>query len=387
MGKKFKFKITNIDNMARVGKVETAHGFFDTPAFMPVGTRASIKTMSPAEAKEIDVQILLGNTYHLYLKPGDKLIKKLGGLHNFMGWGGPILTDSGGFQVFSLGSGNKLKSGENLVKIHGDRVEFKSHIDGTKHIFTPKNVLDIQANLGSDIAMVLDECAPGKSDKKYAREAMERTHRWAEISKKYTLVQNYNMAVFGIVQGVTFDNLRTESAKFINSLDFDGNAIGGLAVGETKKQMHHTLDIVLPHLSKQKPRYLMGVGTPEDILEAVERGIDMFDCVMPTRIARNGTVLTFNGKLNLLNSKNTKDKNPIEKSCDCYACQNFSRSYIRHLLTVDEILGIRLTTIHNLRSMMRFMEEVRESIRRNKFTVFKKKFLKSYLSPKQPTSM
>lgn len=373
--KNFRFKLTKTDLQARLGTIETAHGKICTPVFMPVGTRATVKTMSPAEIKEIGSQIILGNTYHLYLKPGDALIKKMGGLHQFMGYSGPILTDSGGFQVFSLGKGAK---GESLVKIHGDKVEFKSHIDGKKHIFTPKKVLDIQNNLGSDIAMVLDECAPGISDYNYAKEAMERTHDWAKEAKVYAERKRFKMAIFGIVQGVVYDDLRADSARYINSLGFDGNAIGGLAVGETKKQMYHTLDVVLPLLSAEKPRYLMGVGTPEDILEAVERGVDMFDCVHPTRIARNGAVLTFSGQLNMNNAKFAEDKNPIEAGCDCYACQNFSRAYIRHLLNVDEILGIRLTTIHNLRFMMRFMEQIRESITAGKFRSFKKSFLAKY---------
>lgn len=373
--KNFSFKLLSADGNARLGKIKTAHGEINTPVFMPVGTRATVKTMSPAEIKEIGSQIILGNTYHLYLKPGDGLMKKMGGLHNFMGYPGPILTDSGGFQVFSLGKGAK---GESLVKIHGDKVEFKSHIDGKKHIFTPKKVLDIQNNLGSDIAMVLDECAPGVSGYEYAKEAMDRTHQWAKEAKEYAAKKKFDMAIFGIVQGVVYDDLRRESAKFIGSLGFEGNAIGGLAVGETKKQMYHTLDVVLPELSAGKPRYLMGVGTPEDILEAVERGVDMFDCVHPTRIARNGTVLTFGGQLNLNNAKFKEDKNPIEKGCDCYACRNFPRAYIRHLLNVDEILGIRLTTVHNLRFMMRFMEQIRESITAGKFKSFKKFFLKKY---------
>lgn len=343
---------------------------------MPVGTAGSIKTMSPDEAIDLGVEIILGNTYHLYLKPGDKLIKKMGGLHKFMNWKGPILTDSGGYQVFSLGHGNK---NENLVKIYGDKVEFKSHFDGSKHTFTPKSVLDIQNNLGTDIAMVLDECAPGKSKYEYSKKAMERTHAWALEAKEHAERKKYKMAVFGIVHGGVFKDLREESAKYIESLGFDGNAIGGLAVGETKKEMLSALDWVISHLSSEKPRYLMGLGTPEDILEAVERGVDMFDCVMPTRIARNGTVLTYSGRLNLNNAKYAKDAKPIEPECNCYACKNFTRGYVRHLLNAKEILGIRLTTIHNLRFMMRFMEDVRNSIQKKKFLSFKKRFLKRYL--------
>jgi queuine tRNA-ribosyltransferase len=375
--KKFEYNLIRMDGSARLGKISTTHGDIETPVFMPVGTRATVKTMSPAEIEAVGTQILLGNTYHLFLKPGDKLIKKMGGLHQFMGYSGPILTDSGGFQVFSLGQNAR---GESLVKIHGDKVEFKSHIDGQKHIFTPKGVLDIQNNLGTDIAMVLDECAPGVSNKKYARDAMERTHSWAQEAKQYAEKKKFPMAIFGIVQGVTYDDLRADSAKFINALNFDGNAIGGLAVGESKKDMLRVLDVVLPLLSEEKPRYLMGVGKPEDILEAVERGVDMFDCVHPTRIARNGAVLTFFGQMNMNNAKFAEDKNPIEAGCDCYACQNFSRAYIRHLLNVDEILGIRLTTIHNVRFMMRLMEQIRSSIKNNSFLAYKKSFLKKYMS-------
>lgn len=370
------YHLVKKDGQARLGKVKTNHNEFETPIFMPVGTRATVKTLSPLELKELGAQIILGNTYHLYLRPGERLIKKMGGLHKFMGWDRSILTDSGGFQVFSLGLGAKGK--DQLVKIHGDRVEFKSHIDGSKHEFTPKKVLDIQAALGTDIAMVFDECAPGDSSHEYAKAAMQRTHDWAKEAKDYQEANHFPMAVFGIVQGVKYKDLREESAKFINSLDFDGNAIGGLAVGESKEEMYRAIEYVTPHLSPDKPRYLMGVGTPEDILEAVERGIDMFDCVHPTRIARNGTVLTYSGRLNLNNAKYGEDKSPIETECDCYTCKNFTRAYIKHLLSVDEILGIRLTTIHNIRFMMRFMADIRGSIKDGKFKKFKKDFLRVY---------
>ena len=371
------FKVENQDGAARVGKIRLRNGNVETPVFMPVGTQGSVKTMSPKELESIGAEIILGNTYHLYLRPGDRVIKKLGGLHKFANWRRPILTDSGGFQVFSLGLANKNKKG--LVKILDNGVEFQSHLDGSKHLFTPQKVLDIQNNLGSDIAMVLDECAPGNSSKGYAKEAMERTHRWAKEAKLYADKKKLQSAIFGIVQGVTYDDLRIESAKYINSLNFDGNAIGGLAVGESKEKTYHALDVVLPYLSENKPRYLMGVGEPEDILEAVERGVDMFDCVAPTRIARNGTVITKSGKINLSNAKFKLDKSPIEKGCDCYACQNFSRAYIRHLLVSSEILGIRLTTIHNLRFMLSFMAEIRNSIKNQSFKKFKKSFLKKYL--------
>jgi queuine tRNA-ribosyltransferase len=374
--KTFKYTLVATDNLARLGIIETAHGSFDTPVFMPVGTRGALKTMDIREAKSLGTNVMLSNTYHLYLKPGDKIIRKLGGLHKYANIDIPILTDSGGYQVFSMGFGSKK---EKLVKIYEDRVEFRSHIDGSKHIFTPKSVLDIQNNLGSDIAMVLDECAPGNADMDYAREAMNRTHSWATEARDYAKKKEFEMAIFGIVQGGAYTELRNESAIYINSLDFDGNAIGGLAVGETKKQMGAALGAALKHLDMQKPRYLMGVGSPEDILEAVEQGVDMFDCVMPTRIARNGTVLTFKGRVNLHNSRYRVDANPIEEGCDCYACEKYSRAYIHHLINVGEILGIRLTTIHNLRFMMRFMEHIRKSIKAKKFTNFKRSFLKGYL--------
>lgn len=376
--KRLKFDIHFVDGAARTGVLTLQHGQVETPVFMPVGTQGSVKTMSPEELESIGAEIILGNTYHLYLRPGDKLIRKMGGLHSFMNWERPILTDSGGFQVFSLGLANKNK--KSLVKLREDGVEFQSHLDGSRHLFTPQKVLDIQNNLGSDIAMVLDECAPGQSDESYAKEAMDRTHRWAKEAKEYAAKKRLLSAVFGIVQGVTYDNLRSESAEYINSLAFDGNAIGGLAVGESKAKTYHVLDVVMPYLDAHKPRYLMGVGEPEDILEAVSRGVDMFDCVAPTRIARNGSVITFGGKLNLLNAKYKEDKQPIEKGCDCYACRNFTRAYIRHLLVAQEVLGIRLTTIHNLRFMMRFMGEIREAIRGGKLRTYQRKFLNKYLA-------
>jgi len=372
-----KFKIYKKDGQARTAVMTLNHGKVSTPVFMPVGTQGTVKTMSPEELTSIGSEIILGNTYHLYLRPGDKLIKKMGGLHRFAHWNRPILTDSGGFQVFSLGLANKSK--KSLVKISEGGVTFQSHLDGSRHLFTPQKVLDIQNNLGSDIAMVLDECAPGKSDKKYARAAMERTHLWAKQAIDYAKKKKFKMAIFGIVQGVTYDDLRQESAEYINSLNFDGNAIGGLAVGESKENTYRALDVVLPLLDKDKPRYLMGVGEPEDILEAVERGVDMFDCVAPTRIARNGQVITFGGKLNMMNAKFKTDKEPIEKGCDCYACQNYSRAYVRHLLIAGEVLGIRLTTIHNLRFMMRFMEEIRSAINSREFIRYKKNFLRRYV--------
>lgn len=373
--KKFSFKLKKEDGKARLGKITTAHGEIQTPVFMPCGTRATVKTASPEELKDIGVQILLGNTYHLYLKPSDELIKKMGGLHKFMDWDKPILTDSGGFQVFSLGSDTRKKA--KLMKVYNDRVEFRSHIDGSKHVFTPEKVLDIQDNLGTDIAMVLDECVSGEVSKDFAQKSMKITHDWAARAKDYDKKKKFDMAVFGIVQGGIYDDLREKSAKYINSLDFEGNAIGGLVV-ETKEQIYRVLRNVLPYLDLQKPRYLMGVGQPEDILEAVEGGVDMFDAIIPTRLARHGTVFTYSGKVNIKNAKFETDKNPLEKNCDCYTCQKFSRAYIHHLLDVDEILGIRLTTLHNLRFMMRFMEDIRTSVGEGKFLGFKKRFMREF---------
>jgi queuine tRNA-ribosyltransferase len=373
--KKFKFELKKEDGKARLGKITTAHGDIETPVFMPCGTRATVKTANPEELEDIGVQILLGNTYHLYLKPSDDIIKKMGGLHKFMAWDKPILTDSGGFQVFSLGTDIRKKS--KLMKVYEDRVEFRSHIDGSKHTFTPEKVLDIQDNLGTDIAMVLDECVSGEVTHDYAKKSMEITHKWAKRAKEYADIQKFDMAVFGITQGGIYDDLREESARYINSLGFDGNAIGGLVV-ETKEQIYRVLNTVVPHLDEKKPRYLMGVGQPEDILEAVEGGVDMFDAIIPTRLARHGTVFTYQGKLNLKTARFEEDKMPIEEGCDCYACQKFSKAYIHHLLRVDEILGIRLTTIHNLRFMMRFMEDIRNSIQRGEFKKFKKDFIKKF---------
>ncbi len=401
---RFKFELEKTDGKARVGRITTAHGEIETPVFMPVGTRGSVKTASPDEVRDIGAQIILGNTYHLYLRPGTDIIKKHGGLHKFMGWNGPILTDSGGFQVFSLGFGSKkdskvqkgIDSGQarmtrlaangvsmrELVKIKEGGVEFRSHIDGSKHFFSPESVIKMQKEIGADIMMVFDECAPADANHSYAKEAMDRTHRWAdeclENHKKIKPLYGYEQALFGIAQGVIYEDLRVESAKFMASRDFDGVAIGGLAVGEPEKIRNKMLETVEPHLPKDKPRYLMGVGFPQDIINAVERGVDMFDCVLPTRLARNGTVWAYSGSLNLLNAKFKEDLKPLEKDCDCYACQNFTRSYIAHLIREGEILGIRLTTIHNLRFMMRFMEDIRTSISNEQFKNFKKKFLAGF---------
>lgn len=373
-----KFEVNKKDGTARTGIIETSHGKVKTPVFMPVGTQATVKTMNVSELESIGSEIILGNTYHLYIRPGDKLIKKIGGLHKFSGWNHPILTDSGGYQVFSLGEGSR---GQKLVKITEKGAEFKSHLDGSKHMFTPEKVIDIQMNLGSDIMMPLDVCPSANADKKEIEQAVDQTSRWfSRAFKHYSKKRSKKGALFAIVQGGTHNDLRKKSYEDLSKFNVDGFSIGGVAnAGESKIKQQKALDATLPILPKNKPRYLMGVGMPEDILEAVERGVDMFDCVAPTRMARNGGVFSYSGKMNMNNAKYKNDKNPIEKDCDCYACKNHSRAYIRHLIVSDEILGIRLTTIHNLRFMMRFMEDIRTSIHKGEYQKFKKNFLKVYL--------
>lgn len=372
------FKIIKKDGNARTGIIETSHGKLKTPVFMPVGTQATVKTMNVTELKSIGSEIILGNTYHLYMRPGDTLIKKIGGLHKFAGWSKSILTDSGGYQVFSLGEGSR---GEKLVKITEKGVEFKSHLDGSKHLFTPEKVIDIQINLGSDIMMPLDICPSANANKKEIDQAVERTSRWFERAYKYYSKKSGEKgALFAIIQGGTHKDLRKKSYLKLSKYNVDGFSIGGVAnAGESKVKQRQALDITLPLLPEDKPRYLMGVGMPEDILGAVECGVDMFDCVLPTRMARNGGVFTYSGKMNMNNAKYKDDDLPIERGCDCYACQNHSRAYIRHLLICDEILGIRLTTIHNLRFMMRLMKDIRLSIEKGRFNSFKKRFLNNYL--------
>ncbi|MEG6522183.1 tRNA guanosine(34) transglycosylase Tgt [Desulfotomaculum sp. 1211_IL3151] len=352
---------------ARLGELTTPHGVVETPIFMPVGTQATVKTMTPEEVKQTGGRLILSNTYHLYLRPGHDLIKEAGGLHQFMNWDGPILTDSGGFQVFSLGP---------LRTITEDGVEFRSHIDGSKHFFTPEKVMEIEQALGADIAMAFDECAPYPCDKEYAVAALERTTRWAERCKKAHTRKD--QALFGIVQGGVFTDLRERSARELIALDFPGYGIGGLSVGEPKELMYEVLDNLMPIMPEDKPRYLMGVGSPDCLIEGVVRGIDMFDCVLPTRIARNGTVFTRNGKLTVRNAEYARDFSPMDKHCNCYACQNYSRAYIRHLIKADEILGIRLTTIHNLHFLQDLMENIRQAIREDRLLAYREEFLKVF---------
>lgn len=366
----FEYKVTaeSSKGEARVGEFTTAHGVVETPVFMPCGTKAAVKTLSPAELKEIGTQVVLGNTYHLHLRPTSEYIKERGGLHKFMNWDGPILTDSGGFQVFSLremdfGGRNKKK-----IKIMEDGVKFYSYMDGSTHFFTPDSVMQIQANLGADIIMAFDECAPGKSDHRYAKQAMDRTHRWAQESldawRKYC--DPDKQTIFPIVQGVTYEDLRVESAKFMASLDTTGIAIGGLSVGEGSQATYDTLDIVMPHLPKNKPRYLMGVGSPENLVEAVYRGVDMFDCVLPTRLARHGTFWDETGRHSITNSKFKND--------DREFMGGFSYAYLRHLFIEEETLGKRILSLWNLKFLHDLTNRMKEAIREDKFEEFRKEF-------------
>jgi len=343
----FEFQITAKNDRARTGIFSTPHGELQTPVFAPVGTQATVKTLTPEHLKGINASLVLSNTYHLYLRPGDELVRDMGGLHKFMQWPNPMLTDSGGFQVFSL---SKTR------KIDDDGVTFKSHIDGSTHRFTPEKSIAIQENLGADIIMAFDECSD-PNDLAYSKIAMDRTHRWAERSLKAKT--RADQALFGIVQGGVNPDLRTESAIFISSLDTPGVAIGGLSVGETKEEMHNTLDVVLPLLPENKPRYLMGVGTPEDIINGVARGVDIFYCVLPTRLARNHSAFTPEGRLNMMNATFARDERALDETCDCYTCQTFTRAYIRHLIVAKELLAGTLLSIHNLRALIRLMESIR----------------------------
>ncbi|MBU5426422.1 tRNA guanosine(34) transglycosylase Tgt [Tissierella pigra] len=356
------------DSKARLGKLYTPHGVIETPIFMPVGTRATVKAMTPEEVKDLGAQIILSNTYHLYLRPGHKLVEEAGGLHKFMNWDGPILTDSGGFQVFSLGD---------LRKIKEEGVEFRSHIDGSKHFISPEKSIEIQNSLGSDIMMCFDECTPYPATYEYAKHSMERTTRWAKRCKEYH--KNWDkQGLFGIVQGGMYKDLRAQSAKELVELDFPGYAIGGLSVGEPKELMCEMLDFTTPLLPKDKPRYNMGVGSPDYLFESVIRGIDMADCVLPTRIARNGTAMTSQGKVVIRNAKYSKDFTKLDSECDCYTCRNYSKAYIRHLFNVDEILGSRLTTIHNLYFLIKLMENIREAIRQDRLLEYRDEFYEKY---------
>ena len=352
---------------ARAGILHTPHGDIKTPVYMPVGTQAAMKAMTPEQTKETGAQIMLSNTYHLYLRPGEDLIKEAGGLHKFMNWDRPILTDSGGFQVFSLGK---------LRKLTEEGARFQSYLDGSRHVFTPEKAIQVEQDLGADIIMAFDECAPYPADRRYIVNSMNRTHRWAERCQKAKTRED--QALFGIVQGGMYADLRKESAKVINSMDFPGNAIGGLSVGEPKELMYEMLDELMPYLSEHKPRYLMGVGTLDCLLEGVERGVDMFDCVIQTRIARNGTAFTRHGRTVVRNNGFARDFTPIQEGCDCYTCRNFTRAYVRHLIKSNEILAGTLISIHNVRYTVRLMEQAREAIIGGYYPEFKKEFLTDY---------
>jgi queuine tRNA-ribosyltransferase len=383
-GFNFSIKHTDKDSHARACEFETPHGKIQMPVFMPVGTLATVKTLSPEELEDIDAEIILANNYHLYLRPGTDVVQKMGGLHKWMNWNRPILTDSGGFQVFSLAQekGFTKKNGKTLVNIKEDGVEFTSHLDGSTHFFTPENVMQMQADLDADIIMALDECAPAHESHDYIKEAMNRTHRWAiKCKKEYEKIQKTRetkQALFPIVQGGIYDDLRVESTKFMADLDLPGIAIGGLSVGETKEEMYHTIDTIHPYLPKNRPRYLMGVGSPDDLLEAISHGIDMFDCVMATRNARHGSFWTKDGRFHLKNSEYKEDGTPLMRGCKCYTCKNFSRSYVRHLFLEKEMFGLRLLTIHNVHFLIDLMKQVRKHIQKGTFSSFKKSFLKRF---------
>ena len=358
----FEFDLVTRQGRARAGRFYTPHGELHTPIFAPVGTQASVKAITPAQLQELGASLILANTYHLYLRPGDELVASMGGLHHFMHWSNPILTDSGGFQVFSL-SDNR--------KIDADGVTFKSHIDGSSRRLTPETAIAIQENLGADIIMAFDECAP-PTNREYNQRAMQRTHAWAE--RCLQAKRRPDQALFGIVQGGIFLDLRSASAEFISSLGFPGHAIGGLSVGETKTQMHAVLETVDAVLPENKPRYLMGVGTPEDLVNGVMRGIDIFDCVLPTRLARHNAAMRRNGRLNLVNAVYAQDPSPIDANCTCYTCQNFSRAYLRHLIVAKEMLSATLLSIHNIHTLLQLTREIRQAILDGSFDQFAQDF-------------
>ena len=366
---KIKYELLDTDGNARYGLIHTNYGAFETPIFMPVGTQATVKTLSPEEIKANKCGIILSNTYHLWLRPGEDVVAKAGGLHKFMNYDGPILTDCGGFQVFSLIK-NKKKD------ITEEGVHFKSHLDGSDLYLTPEKSIEIQNKLDSDIAMSFDECIPYPASYEYTKASTERTLRWAKRGKD--VFNNERQSLFGIVQGGAYEDLRRYSAEETVKMDFDGYSIGGTSVGEDKDTMYEMIDYAIKYLPSDKPRYLMGVGDPIDIIEGVIRGIDMFDCVLPTRIARHGNAFTRHGKMNLRNAKYKEDFTPIESDCDCYACKNYTKAYIRHLIVAGESFGQRLLSIHNIRFLVRLTEDLRESIKTNTLLEYRDNFLKEY---------
>lgn len=359
---------TDTKTKARRGRVHTPHGTIETPVFMPVGTAATVKAMRPEQVKEMGAQIILSNTYHLYLRPGHEIVREAGGLHKFMNWDRAILTDSGGFQVFSLGA---------LRKIEEEGVTFRSHIDGSKHFFSPERSIEVQNALGSDIMMAFDECAPYPADRSYVKNSLERTTRWLKRCKD-AHKDIERQSLFGIMQGGVYKDLRRESAKQIVEMDLPGYSIGGLSVGEPKEVMYDVLDDCVDLLPAEKPRYLMGVGSPDCLFEGVERGIDMFDCVLPTRIARHGLAMTSHGRVQIKNAQYERDFTPLDAECDCYTCRNYSRAYLRHLYKSDEILSAMLLTNHNLHFLIQTMAKIRQAIEENRFCEYKKEFYSNY---------
>jgi tRNA-guanine transglycosylase len=392
--KDFKFEIIKKDkkSKARVGRIITAHGIIETPAFVPVGTKATVKGLTPQDLKEAQVQILFGNTYHLHLRPGEDLVKDFGGLAKFMSWNGPTITDSGGFQVFSLGQ-LKMKLTEEgegteikLVNIKDNGVMFRSHIDGSEHLFTPEISIEIQKKLGADLILAFDECAPHPSTHEYTKEAMERTHRWAIRSLEASKLKQYHpwqQALYGIIQGGVYQDLREESAKFIAKLDFDGIAIGGVSVGESKEEMRQAIDWSYPFLPEDKPRHLLGIGEIDDIFDVIERGMDTFDCVIPTRFGRYGIMFVKSPEGNIKNrfrldinkTVYSKDKNPISKDCLCYVCKNFTRAYLHHLFRAQELLAYRLASYHNMFFINNLVKEIRQAILEENFQKMKQEWL------------
>lgn len=373
---------TDSRTKARRGRVTTAHGVIETPIFMPVGTAATVKGMRPEEVKELGAQIILSNTYHLYLRPGHDIVREAGGLHKFMNWDKPILTDSGGFQVFSLGA---------MRKITEEGVHFRSHIDGSKHMISPEKSIEIQHSLGSDIMMAFDECAPYPADRRYVKDSLERTTRWLKRCKEYheqycslhggesqILGEGVNQSLFGIMQGGVYKDYRKQSAEEVVELDLPGYAIGGLSVGEPKEIMYDVMDECVDYLPKDKPRYLMGVGSPDCLFEGVERGVDMFDCVLPTRIARHGMAMTSHGKVNIKNAKYERDFTPLDPECDCYTCRNYSKAYLRHLFKSNELLSAMLMSNHNLHFLVKTMTHIRKAIDEDRFLEYKKEFFEAY---------
>ncbi len=385
---KFNFKVIHQDKKtkARLGLIQTSHGAVETPAFVPVGTQGSVKSLDSRELKEIGVQLFFVNTYHLYLRPGLPVIKKFGGLHEFMGWDGPLMTDSAGFQIFSLGQAHQKRRMKfcgseveaPLVRINENGVIFRSHLDGSEHIFTPEKSIEAQRILGADIMIAFDECAPYPVTHDYAQKAMERTHRWAvRCLEAFSKPAKSDQALYGVVHGGVFEDLRRESAKFIGGLNFPGLAIGGVAVGESKKEMIKVLDWVMPLLPAEKPRHLLGVGEIDDIFELVERGVDSFDCVMPTRLGRMGFALgKFKEKflIDLNKAEFAEDKGPIEEGCQCFVCQNYSRGYLHHLFRAKELLAYKLATYHNLYFLEKLVGQIRSSIKEGRFLKLKKEW-------------